>query len=105
MKGNIIVKIPDSILDSALALRGKERSILRGKMSTSNVSDLVKTYPKHVNSKIKCLSQEIKNAAKYLQYLLAFSYVFFSEFLAKQLADSLSSEVKFKLLAKNNNKN
>ena len=42
-----------------------------------NVSDLVKIKPKHANGKIKFLSWEIKNTAKYLQSLLTFSYVFF----------------------------
>ena len=31
LKGKILVKIPDSILDSALALRGKGGGIVRGK--------------------------------------------------------------------------
>ena len=56
------VKIPDSVLDSALALRGKEGAIVREKnYKLSNVSDLVKIKSKHVNSKIKFLSREIKN--------------------------------------------
>ena len=56
----ILVKIPDSVLDSALALQGKEGDIVREKLY-SNVSDLVKIKPKHANSKIKFLSREIKN--------------------------------------------
>ena len=43
--------------------------------------------------------------AKYLESLLMFPYVFFSEFLARWLADLLSSDVQFKWLAENNNKN
>ena len=57
----ILVKIPDWTLDSALALRGKEGDIVREKLKLSNASDLVKIKPKHANSKIKFLSQEIKN--------------------------------------------
>ena len=58
----ILVKIPDSVLDSALALWGKEGDIVREKnYKLSNVSDLVKIKPKHANSKIKFLSREIKN--------------------------------------------
>ena len=59
----ILVKIPDLVLDSALALRGKEGDIGREKL--------------YANSKIKFSSRETKNATKYLQSLLAFSYVFF----------------------------
>ena len=75
----ILVKIPDSVLDSALALRGKEGDIVREKLSNklSNVSDLVKIKPKHSNSKIKFSSRKIKNTTKYLQSLLTFSPVFF----------------------------
>ena len=47
---------------------------MRDKYKLSNVNDLVKTEPKHANSKIKFLSQEIKT--KYLQSLLTFSYGF-----------------------------
>ena len=58
----ILVKIPDSVLDSSLALRWKEGDIVREKLcKLSNVSDLVKIKPKHTNSKEKFLSQEIKN--------------------------------------------
>ena len=58
----ILVKIPDSVLDSALALRGKKGDIVRKKNYThSNVNDLVKIELKHANSKTKFLSQEIKN--------------------------------------------
>ena len=32
LKCKILVKIPDSLLDSALALRGKEGDIVRGKL-------------------------------------------------------------------------
>ena len=32
LKGKILVKIPDSLLGSALALRGKEGDIVRGKI-------------------------------------------------------------------------
>ena len=32
MEYKILVKIPDSLLDSALALRGKEGDIVRGKL-------------------------------------------------------------------------
>ena len=55
----ILVKIPDSLLDSALALRGKEGDIVRGSggwgrggvYKLINVSDPVKIKPKHANSK------------------------------------------------------
>ena len=57
----ILVKIPDSVLDSALALREKEGDIVRENYKLSNVTDLVKIKPKHAKSKIKSLSQEIKN--------------------------------------------
>ena len=58
----ILVKIPDSVLDSALALRGIKGEIVREKLcKLSNVSDLVKIKPKHTNSKEKFLPQEIKN--------------------------------------------
>ena len=78
----ILVKIPDSVLDSALALRRKEGDIVRENYNISNVSNLVKIKPKHANSKIKFLLWEIIST-KYLQSLLTFSYVFFLEFLAK----------------------
>ena len=45
----ILIKIPDSVLDSALALWGKKGDIVREKFS--NVSDLVNIKPKHANSK------------------------------------------------------
>ena len=62
----ILVTITDSVLDSALALRGKEGDILREKQTKlSNVSDLVKIKPKHANSKIKLLSREIKKQLKH----------------------------------------
>ena len=62
LEGKILVRIPDSVLDSALALRGKEGDIVRERnYKLSNVSDLVKIKPKHANSKIKFLSREIKN--------------------------------------------
>ena len=32
LKGKILVKIPDSVLDSALALSGKEGGLVRGKI-------------------------------------------------------------------------
>ena len=48
----ILVTIPDSVLDSALVLRGKEGDIVKNR-KLSNVSDLVKTKPNHANSKIK----------------------------------------------------
>ena len=67
----ILVKIPDSLLDSALALLGKVGDIVREKLI--NLSDLVKINPKHTNNKS---SRKIKNTAKYLQSLLTFSYVF-----------------------------
>ena len=57
----ILVTIPNSVLDSALALRGKEGDIVRENYMIINVSDLVKIKPKHANSKIKFLSREIKN--------------------------------------------
>ena len=77
LKDEILVKIPGSVLDFALALRGKEGGIVRGKYKLSNVGDLVRIKPKHANGKLKCLSQEIKNTTKYLQSLLTFSYMFF----------------------------
>ena len=57
----ILVTIPNSVLDSALALRGKEGDIVRENYMIINVSDLVKIKPKHANSKVKFLSREIKN--------------------------------------------
>ena len=57
----ILVTIPNSVLDSALALRGKEGDIVRENYMIINVSDPVKIKPKHANSKIKFLSREIKN--------------------------------------------
>ena len=45
------------------------------KYKLSNVNDLAKIKRKQANGKIKCLSQEIKNATKYLQSLLT---IFFS---------------------------
>ena len=57
----ILVKIPDSVLDSALALWEKEGDIVRGNYKFSNVSDPVKIKPQHANSKIRFLSGEIKN--------------------------------------------
>ena len=62
----ILVKNNDSVLDSALALRGKEGDILREKQTKfSYVSDLVKIKPKHANSKIKLLPREIKKQLKH----------------------------------------
>ena len=67
----ILVKISDSVLDFALALRGKEGDLVREKSyKLSNVSDLVKIKPQNANSKIKFLSLEIKNTVKHLQSLL-----------------------------------
>ena len=84
----------------------KRRGYSEWKTELSNVSDLVKIKPKHANIKIKFLSLKIKNTTKYLQSLLAFSHVFFFlEFLVRWFADSLSSDVKFKWLVENNNKN
>ena len=40
MECKILVKIPDSILDSASALRGKEGDIVEKNYKLSNVSDL-----------------------------------------------------------------
>ena len=58
----ILVKIADSVLGAAVALRGKEGGIVREKnYKLSNVSGLVKIKPKHANSKINILSREIKN--------------------------------------------
>ena len=74
MECKISVKIPDSVLDSALALRGKEGNKL------SNVSNLVKTKPEHTNNNIKFLSREIKNATKYQQSLLTLSDVLLESF-------------------------
>ena len=56
-----LVKIPDSVLDSPLPLREKKGDIVRENYKLSNVTDLVKIKPKHAKSKIKSLSQEIKN--------------------------------------------
>ena len=65
MECNILLKILDSVLDSALALRGKEGDIVRKKNNKiNNVSDLVKIKPKHANSETKFLSREIKNTSK-----------------------------------------
>ena len=57
----ILIKVPDSVLDSALALWEKEGDIVRGNYKFSNVSDPVKIKPKHANSKIRFLSREVKN--------------------------------------------
>ena len=52
LKCKILVKIPDSISDSALALQGKEDDIVREKKyKLSNLSDLVKIKPKYANGK------------------------------------------------------
>ena len=61
----ILGKIPDSILDSTLALQGKEGDIVRETISLA----------KHANSKTKFFYGKLK--AKYLESLLTFSYVFF----------------------------
>ena len=50
LERKILVKIPDSVLDSAGALQGKEGE---KNYKLSNVSDLVKIKPKHANRKIK----------------------------------------------------
>ena len=47
----ILVKILDSLLDSALALRGKEGNIEGKPYKLINISDQVKIKPKHANSK------------------------------------------------------
>ena len=51
MECKILVKIPDSLLDSALALWGKERDIVRGNYKLINVSDPVRIKFKNANSK------------------------------------------------------
>ena len=79
----MLVKIPHSVLDHALALRGKKGNRVRENYKLINVNNLVKIKPKHVNNKIKFLSRKIKNTDKHLQSLLKFSYSFFSEFLAR----------------------
>ena len=73
----ILVKIPHSVLDPALALRRKKGNIVRENYKLINVNNLVKIKPKHVNNKIKFLSRKIKNTDKHLQSLLKFSYGFF----------------------------
>ena len=80
MECKILVKIPGSVLDSALVLRGKEGDIVGEKLS--NVSDLVKIEPKHANSKIKFLSRKIKNQTSAI-FAGIFLRVFFLEFLAR----------------------
>ena len=65
----IFLNFPDSVLDSALGLRGKEGDTVIKKTKLSNVSDLVKIKSKHTNSKIKFLSREIKNTTKHLHSL------------------------------------
>ena len=47
------------------------------------LNNLVKIKLKRANSRIKFVSQEFKNMIKYMKSLLTFSYVIFSEFLAK----------------------
>ena len=47
----ILVKIPDSLLESALALWGKKGDIVRGNYKLINLSDSVKIKPKHANRK------------------------------------------------------
>ena len=49
----ILVRIPDSVLDPALALRGKEGDIVKENRKLSNESNLAKLKPKHAHSKIK----------------------------------------------------
>ena len=71
-ESKILVKIPGSVLDSALALRRKETDIARENYNISNVGNLVKTKTKHANSKMKFLSRGIKSMTKYLRSLLAF---------------------------------
>ena len=51
LKYKILVKIPDSLLDSALALQGKEGDILRENYKLITLSNLVKVNPKHADSK------------------------------------------------------
>ena len=57
----ILVKIPDSVSDSALALRGKKGDIVRKNYKLTNANNLAKIELKDANSKIKFLSREIKN--------------------------------------------
>ena len=61
------VKISVPMLDSPLALRGKEGDIVREKKyEISLLSNLVKTEPNHATSRTKFLLLEIKNTTKYL---------------------------------------
>ena len=64
----ILVTIPASMLDSTLALRGKDDNIVRKNMNC----DLVKIKQKHAKGRT-FLSREIKNTTKYLQSLSTFS--------------------------------
>ena len=73
----ILAKIPVPMLNSPLALRGKEDDIVREKKyKLSMLSDLVKNKLKHAHSKTKLQSQSIKNTAKYLQFWLTFFCLF-----------------------------
>ena len=61
------VKISVPMLDSPLALRGKEGDIVREKKyEISLLSNLVKNEPNHATSRTKFLLLEMKNATKYL---------------------------------------
>ena len=77
----ILLQIPDLLLDSALALWGKEGDILRGNYKIISVSNLVKIKPKHVNSK-SFYQRKLKT---WLSAIFAdiFLRAFFSEFLAR----------------------
>ena len=69
----MLVKIPASMIDSALAVRGQEGDVVRKKYEFSN---LIKIKPKRANGRVKFLSREIESTTKYLQSLLTFSYAF-----------------------------
>ena len=88
----ILVKIPDSLLDSALALRAKEGDIVRGKYKLINVSDPMQIKPKHANSKFFS-QRKLKARLSICIFIDIFLRAFFSEFLARRLADSLISDI------------
>ena len=55
----------------------------------NSLSDLRRNKTKHHNGRIKFLSQEIKNTAKYLQSLLTFLKIVFIMFMSFSQGDWL----------------
>ena len=77
----------------SFSVAGKRRRHSERKNELSSLSNLIKIKLKHVNGKRKFPSQEINNTTIYLQYLLTYSYVLFSDFLARWLAYTLTSNL------------